>query len=296
MKNSEVTPIQIPKDQPNFVATPQLDQIYKRAMRYSQAGLPVHFSGPTGAGKTTLAMYMAGQIGRPVILIHGDEQLETQDLAGDQRGLKKSKEVDNYIKSVLKTEESVKVTWVDRGLTVACKNGYTLLYDEFTRANPEANNILLSVLEEGMLDLPIVKGKGGHIQVSPDFRAIFTSNPEEYAGVHRAQDALRDRMITINLDGYDLATEAAIVQKKGNISRQEAEKIVNIVREVRKLQDKPSLTLRDSIKIAKVLNQDGTSKINESFVQVCLDVFADPKDDGEGEFEETIRELIHKYS
>ena len=29
---------------------------------------------------------------------------------------------------------------------------------------------------------------------------IFTSNPEEYAGVHKTQDALLDRMITIAVE------------------------------------------------------------------------------------------------
>jgi len=37
--------------------------------------------------------------------------------------------------------------WVDNRLTTACANGNTLIYDEFNRSRPEANNALLSVLE-----------------------------------------------------------------------------------------------------------------------------------------------------
>ena len=56
----------------------------------------------------------------------------------------------------------------------------------------------MSVLEERLLTLPKRRDHGdGYIEVHPDFRAVFTSNPEEYAGVHRTQDALMDRLITI---------------------------------------------------------------------------------------------------
>jgi nitric oxide reductase NorQ protein len=71
------------------------------------------------------------------------------------------------------------------------------------------------------------------LKVDPDFTAIFTSNPEEYAGVHRSQDALRDRMITMDLDHFDYDTELAITQAKAKLSRQDSQIIVNIVRGLR---------------------------------------------------------------
>ncbi|GFP24055.1 hypothetical protein HKBW3S09_01521, partial [Candidatus Hakubella thermalkaliphila] len=75
----EVTPILIDRDQPTFVKTPYVKDIIKRALTYVQAGFPIHFSGPSGTGKTTLAMYVAAQVGRPVVLIHGDEEFVTSD-------------------------------------------------------------------------------------------------------------------------------------------------------------------------------------------------------------------------
>lgn len=293
---SEVTPIELPQTQPNFVETPAVANVIGRAMRYFQAGLPVHFSGPTGTGKTTLALHLAGQLGRPVILIHGDEEFSTSDLVGGEYGFKRSTGVDNYIKSVLKTQESLKVSWVDKGLTTACRHGYTFLYDEFTRARPEANNILLSVLEERILDLPIARETDGHMQVSPNFRAIFTSNPEEYAGVHPAQDALRDRMMTIKLRGYDRETEVAITQVKGGIPRSEAEKIVKIVRGFREANNVSTATVRESVMIAKALSVDGSQARadSESFVQACIDVLGAKTEDS-GEFEQTVTDLILEH-
>ena len=72
-----------------------------------------------------------------------------------------------------------------------------------------------------------------YIDVHPEFRAIFTSNPEEYAGVHRTQDALMDRLITIQVDFHDRDTEAQITQARPAFSLEQAEVIVDIVREMR---------------------------------------------------------------
>lgn len=114
----------------------------------------------------------------------------------------------------------MRVLWMENRLTTACRDGYTLIYDEFNRSRAEANNVLLSVLEEKMLSLPSMgKVRGGYIEVHREFRAIFTSNPEEYAGVHKAPDALMDRLITLDLGHYDRETEIRIAVALGYRTR-----------------------------------------------------------------------------
>jgi len=272
---SEIQPILLNKRQPGFVQTPQVRDLINRAFLYIKAGYPIHLSGPAGTGKTTLAMYLAAQLGRPTILIHGDEQFGTSDLVGSEFGYRKKKVVDNFIHSVLKAEEDVSGKWVDNRLTVACKHGFVLIYDEFTRSKAEANNILLSVLEEKILDLPAARGIEGYLNVNPNFCAIFTSNPHEYAGVHKSQDALRDRMVTIKLQHYDRNTEIAITTAKSGISSTDAEKVVNIIRTLRE-QDKNGAipTVRAAIMIGKVMKLSGSNadSSNKTFVQSCLDI------------------------
>ncbi|MBU3895944.1 AAA family ATPase, partial [Patescibacteria group bacterium] len=90
-----------------FVETPTVKNIVNRALSYLEAGFAVHFSGPTGTGKTTLAMHLANLLDRPVMLMYGDEEFRTSDLVGDQLGYRKRKLIDNFIHSVLKTEEDV---------------------------------------------------------------------------------------------------------------------------------------------------------------------------------------------
>jgi len=301
----EAAPMMVEREQPGFVQTPYITDVIKRALMYIRAGFPVHFRGPAGTGKTTLALYVAAQLGRPTMLIHGDEEFGTSDLVGGEYGYRMKKSVDNFIHTVLKTEEDVRKTWVDNRVTVACRYGFTLLYDEFTRSRPEANNVLLSVLGEGVLDLPAGRDEESHLRVHPDFSAIFTSNPEEYAGVHKAQDALRDGMITINLGHYDRATEIAITRAKSRVSQQDAERIVNIVRGIRETGDYEfTPTVRACIAIAKVLNiSGGRPEVgDDTFSRVCLDVLGSEADvssltkgDGKGNGNETVLRLIAKY-
>jgi len=272
----EMTTVLDPAPMSDFVETKYIKDVTNRALSYIKAGFPVHFRGPSGTGKTTLAMHLASKIERPVVIIHGDEEFTTSDLVGGEHGYRIRKVVDRFISRVLKTEEDMVKRWVDNRLTVACKYGFTMIYDEFTRSRPEANNILLSILQEKMMDLPV--GRGGedpYLKVDPDFTAIFTSNPEEYAGVHRSQDALRDRMITMDLDYFDYETEVAVTQAKSKLSKQDSQIIVNIVRGLResgKCEFAP--TVRGCIMIAKTLKVQNLTPARACnvFMQMCQDI------------------------
>jgi len=266
-----------PRSLANFVETPFVESIVDRALIYIAAGFPIHFRGASGTGKTTVALHVASKLGRPVVMLHGDEEFSTSDLVGGEYGYRMRKVIDNFIHTVLKTEEDMSRKWVDNRLTVACKYGFTLIYDEFTRSRPEANNALLSVLQEKMLDLPAARNGEGYLRVHPDFTAIFTSNPEEYAGVYRSQDALRDRMVTLDLEHFDEETEIAITEAKSGLERSDAEKIVHIARGLREsgvCEFAP--TVRGCIMVGRALMvQNGSSGTgSEALRQLCLDILS----------------------
>jgi len=249
-------------------------------------------------------MHVASKIKRPVVMIHGDEEFTTSDLVGGEYGYSFKKVVDRFVSRVLKLEEDMVKRWVDNRLTVACKYGFTLIYDEFTRSRPEANNILLSILQEKMMDLPVGRGEEPYLRVDPDFTAIFTSNPEEYAGVHRSQDALRDRMITMDLDHFDYETEIAITRAKSKLPKRNAEIIVNIVRGLResgKCEFAP--TVRGCIMIAKTLKVQNITpaKSNGTFMAICQDILASETSrvgskTNQARVKEIVQELVGKHS
>lgn len=273
-----------------FVFTPEVKNIARRGLVYLDAGYPIHLTGPAGMGKTTLALHLAGKLGRPAVLVYGDEDFGSSDLIGGEKGMVSKRVVDNFIHSVLKTEDSVKKQWVDQRVTTACRNGYTLIYDEFSRSHAETNNVLLSILEEGLVALPQGRSRESYIRVHPKFRAIFTSNPDEYAGVFTPPSALLDRMITIRMDNHDPETEAAIVESKSGLSRKEARKVVNILTVVRNAEDTRVMpTLRAGIMIGKILHKcEVQVRHNDPVLwETCKDVLADCVPDAE-----RLRQLI----
>lgn len=259
----------------DFVRTQSVEAIAKRALAYLKAGFSVHFRGPAGTGKTTLALHVAALLGRPTVMIAGDEDMATSTLVGMQQDYHYRRVVDRFIHTVTKTEETADKRWADHRLTTACREGYTLVYDEFTRSRPEANNVLLSVLEEGLLVLPAQNQDEPYIKVHPNFRAIFTSNPQEYAGVHDAQDALGDRIVTIDVGYADRDLELAIATARSGLAPAKVEPIIDMVREFRETGEYDQTpTLRAGIMICRIMAQEKLRPTidDRQFVQVCLDI------------------------
>ena len=258
----------------NFIETPDVKDIEDRVKLWLTAGYPVHIIGPTGCGKTTVATKVAMDIGRPMVWINGDEQVTTADLIGGYSQVEVEGIRDKYVHKVFKSKDVIKAAWVDNPLTTACKYGYTLVYNEFSRTKPAANNVLLSVLEEGILELPTMFGEERYVKVHPNFNLILTSNSVEYTGVHRPQDALLDRTIGIYMDFYDADTEVKIIKSHTGMDTLRAEGIVNVIRDLRKkFPDAEKPGTRACIMAAKgMMAYNGHSDVN--IEQVYMDIFA----------------------
>ena len=291
----------IPQPSPDFVITPAIQDLTDRAMAYLNVGYAVHLSGPAGTGKTTLALHIASQLARNCTLIHGDDEMKGSDLVGRDSGYRRQSVRDNYVSSILKTEETVSVMWTNNRLTTACEQGHTLVYDEFTRSPATANNILLSVLEEGILNIPSSSQDKGYIKVHSNFRAIFTSNPEEYVGVHKTQDALLDRMITLEVAHQDRETELAIVATKSNRSPEDVAIIVDIVRGLRdRLDGVGGPTIRAALAIATISDFRGcsVSADDKIFVATCQDLlfFNATRQSNASIKRQDIESIVRKYA
>lgn len=225
-----------------------------RASFYADSGVPVHLSGPAGLGKTALALKAAERLGRPVDLMTGHEWLTVEDLVGREVGFSETKVDDRYIQSVRRTELRFRSDWRDSLLVRAMLNGHTLVYDEFTRASPQANAAMLSVLEEGIVVSTNAANDRTYIEAHPNFRIILTSNSKDYAGVNSLPDALLDRMVTLNLSAFSAETEIGIVATRSGADRALAGRIVKLMRSLRSNPDLKLLpSMRASILMARIL-------------------------------------------
>jgi nitric oxide reductase NorQ protein len=259
-----------------FFENDTTQSLIDRSLTYLRACIPVHLRGPAGTGKTTLAFQIATMVGRPSVLVTGDAWMKSSDLIGREAGVRSRQVVDKYIQSVRKVESETSPVWADGILVTAMICGYTFIYDEFTRSPAEANNALLMALEERMVVITHPDRKSTYIHAHPEFRAIFTSNPSDYAGVQTVQDALLDRMITLNLEGHDVETEAGIVAAKSGIDVMRAAQIVRLVRAVTALPEVPDMpSIRSAIMIAQIVSTNNLtiSAQDGGFIQLCLDVF-----------------------
>ena len=81
-----LAPTLAPRRRCDVVRTQTVEAITRRALAYLNAGFSVHFRGPAGTGKTTLALDVAALLNRPTVMITGDEDMATATLVGSQRG------------------------------------------------------------------------------------------------------------------------------------------------------------------------------------------------------------------
>lgn len=269
--------LQKPQHQPRpgFIENDRLAELANRMRAYLRAGIPVHLRGPAGCGKTSIAMHVGSSLNRPISMVVGDKNMTTADLVGAKSGYQTTRVVDNFVNSVTKVEENAIQGWQDHRLTVACREGHTFIYDEFNRSPASANNVFLGVLEERVLILPAHNKREEYLKVHPNFSLILTSNPTEYAGTHTVQDALADRMITIELDHQDRETEIDITLARSGVSRAVAERIVDFVRAYRSsgAYDQTP-TMRASIMIAKIVEAGALElTMRDPLIgQICADV------------------------
>jgi gas vesicle protein GvpN len=259
----------LPEDE-TFVETPAVESLKARVDRGLSVDRPVHLVGPTGCGKTALAMAVARERDRPVVFVNGDADLTTADLVGEFAESERHTVRDKYVHNVQKSTDVVRDRWVDNPLTTAVKEGATLVYNEFSRTKPVANNVLLSVFEEGVLELPGQRGESRYVDVHPEFRTVLTSNSAEYAGVHTPQDALLDRLVGIHMDFYDAETERAIV--RNSVPDVDPAVADGVVDALRALRDAVDLTIGTR---KMVMTAQGLSTVETPDTDAVADVVCD---------------------
>ena len=259
----------------SFFENDEISNLLKRGHIYAGAGVPIHFQGTAGRGKTSLALEIARRLGRKVSVIAGNDWLGSDDLIGRQVGQSTTSVVDKYVQRVRRSETQQRYDWQSSVLADAMQNGHTLVYDEFTRSSAKANGILLSVLEEGVLLNTHPLAETDCIYAHPNFRIILTSNPSDYAGLNATPDALMDRMVTFRLARYSAQTESGIVAARTGLDPNVSRKIVQLVHDLfGGPSDEGECSMRAAIMLAQIaaMRLRATSLSDALLSQIAADV------------------------
>lgn len=236
-----------------FFENDQIRAFVDRVSSYAASGVPVHLTGAAGMGKTAIALRIADGLGRPVSFMSGNDWLTAADFIGREVGQTENTLVDKYVQSVRRTETKTRLDWEDSILAVSMRNGYTLVYDEFTRASPQANSVLLPVIEDGVLVCTDRASRQAYVHAHPDFRILLTSNSDEYVGVNGAPDALLDRLVSLPLPEMTPETLTGIASRRSGLDPRTSGRIVALVLKYRRCVDAArASTLRSVILISRI--------------------------------------------
>ncbi len=180
------------------------------------ARMPVMLKGPTGCGKSRFVEYMAWKLKKPLITVACNEDMTASDLVG------------RYLLDANGTK------WHDGPLTVAARIGAICYLDEVVEARQDTT-VVIHPLTDHRRQLPLEK-KGELVHCHPDFQLVISYNPGYQSLMKDLKQSTKQRFGAIDFDYPDSDVETEIVQHETSVSREIAEKLVQIAHRARNLK------------------------------------------------------------
>ncbi|MHA1230175.1 MAG: AAA family ATPase [Candidatus Helarchaeota archaeon] len=267
-----------------FQIVGRTDEI-KKAILARLANKHILIEGEVGVGKTILSRSLAEFFDQNFYRIDGDERFTEAKLVG-------------YFDPPLVLKYGYKPeSFFEGPLTSAMKNGGILFINELNRLPERTQNVLLSSLDEGVLNIP----KLGQIKAKPGFTVIATQNPSEHVGVGLLGEAIRDRFVWIKLDYQSFNDEVEITRlRTGCTSNDLIKKAVQIIRMTRdSIQLRRGASVRAAIDMVAILSNinNGTNISFKDWYDIavmCLVPKIELEDGVEVSIEQIIKNIVSR--
>ena len=259
------------------------DLKWKYLTRCISKGKNLMFVGPAGTGKTQIVFKASETLDKQIFYFNLGS---TQDVRSALIG-------NTYFKDGTYFEESAFVKAIKSPNTV-------ILLDELSRANPEAWNILMPVLDANIRKLRLDESTNSPvIDVADGVSFIATANVGyEYSSTRALDRALVDRFSVVEMDVLDKDQEMKLLSMKyPELNAISTEMICDISSKIR------DEARRDNAKISSVLSTRMLLEIAEMILDdfnleeiAELIIFPQYPDDGGTDSERIyIRQLVQKY-
>lgn len=258
---------------------------WKYLVRTALRGKNIMMAGASGSGKTVAAKVLGSVLNRPTFYFNlGATQDPRATLIGNTHFAKDSGTYFSqslFVKAI-QTENAV------------------ILLDELSRANPEAWNILMTVLDDGQRYLRLDEADGAPtIMVHPSVTFIATANiGNEYTATRVIDRALLDRFNIIEMDQLNKDQEMHLLKiKHPTVNDKLVEAIAEIAeftrKEVQSAMPKISTTIstRVTVEIAGLL-ADGFTLAEAAEVLIYPFFSADGGAESERVY---IKQVVQKY-
>ncbi|GAB4257293.1 MAG: hypothetical protein Kow00122_15210 [Thermoleophilia bacterium] len=188
--------------------------------------------GPPGTSKSTIVRSIARSMNVPFHFIEGSIDLTPSKLLG-------------FFNPGKVLKDSYQREYFEMGpLTQAMEEGGVLYLEEFNRMSSESANLLITPMEEGIINIP----RYGQVSAKDGFTIICSQNPYDDVGTLQVSRAFLDRVVRVRMDYQSEEEEIEIVKKRACTDEERLAKTA--VRVTRLTRDTPEIKLGASIRAA----------------------------------------------
>ena len=255
----------------------------KKIILAHSVGKNILIEGEVGVGKTTLAQAVSLDHGSQFFRIDCSEETLTHNLIG------------YFDPPLVISLGYCEDSYVYGPLATAMMNGGCLFINEINRMPESTQNILLTALDEKLLEIPKLKT----IHAKETFFVIATLNPSAHVGVTVLGEALKDRFIWIKLNYQKPEEEIEIIKKEVNFNGEIQElatisqEIIQITRGITSIQRGSSV--RGAIDLTALISQYEDKNDPRNWIEAAIMALYNKieTEDGSGKSkEEVITDIV----
>lgn len=231
----------------------------KKIILARSVGKNILIEGEVGVGKTALAKAVSNHYDINFYRIDCSEDTLTHNLVG------------YFDPPLVISKGYIEDSYIYGPLASAMVKGGCLFINEINRMPESTQNVLLTALDEKVLEIPKLK----RLNANGSFFVIATQNPAAHVGVTVLGEAVKDRFIWIRLEYQTPEEEIQIIKQEAKLEGDEGDKIAKfsqaIVHKTRHMTSiRRGSSIRGSIDIAALMSKQENINSSKNWIDAAI--------------------------